>query len=160
MRGTRKIVCLGFRLTRPAVLACPEWALWAGLPVRIVNTFFMRTSHDAFRPDDGFHSVASDELVNFGADDSILPNVLVLRKPAFQRLRLAAILDDDSDCNFGCPLIVWPVPRYGGDRKTLKAAPGFLLQRGTTLESHAVPWCTRTRNFFNVANLVAKQSAK
>src|SRR5580698_4826572 len=97
----------------------------------------MRTSHDAVGRDDGFYSVASDELVNFGPDDPILANVLVLRKPAFQRLRLAAIFDDDPDRNFGRPLIIRPVPRDGGDREALKAAPGSLLQRGTVLESHA-----------------------
>jgi hypothetical protein len=69
---------LRFRLTRQSIPVGPEWALGTDLPVRIVNTFFVGTSHDAVGCDDGFNTMAPDELVNFGADDSILANVLVL----------------------------------------------------------------------------------
>jgi hypothetical protein len=108
----------------------------------------MRTPNDAVGSNHGFYSVLLDKLMNLGRDNPILSKILVLRKPTLQRLRLAAILNDDPDGNFGGPLVIRPVPRDGGDRESLKAAPCFLLQRGTTFESHASTMVQQNYLFF------------
>src|ERR1700693_916204 len=108
----------------------------------------MRTPNDAVGSNHGFYSVLLDKLMNLGRDNPILSKILVLRKPTLQRLRLAPILHDDPDGHLGGSLIVRPVPRDSGDRESLKAAPGFLLQRGTTFESHASTMVQQNYLFF------------
>ena len=123
-----------------AIAAGPERAARAFFSLRIVDAFFMRTTHDPVGEHNTLGALFADEAHDFLIHFVIVSYVRAIAEPAFQRNRVLIVTGDNPHGNFRRALVVGAVVRDGRDRITGEAAVGFFRSALVCRSRRVMAW--------------------